>query len=55
VTATFLFDLSTDPGERQDLSVTHPDRVADLRQRYLKWEKEVETEAKAMEKVSGQR
>ncbi len=36
-----------DPGERQDLAMSPPDPVADLRQRYQSWEKEVEAEAKA--------
>ena len=51
----FLFDLSTDPGERQDLARSRADLVADLRQRYLSWEREVEAEAKEQGKTSGQR
>ena len=51
----FLFDLSTDPGERQDLAMSRADLVADLRQRYLNWEREVEAEAKEHGKTSAQR
>ena len=51
----FLFDLSTDPGERQDLARSRADLVADLRQRHQSWEKEVEAEAKAQAKTSAQR
>ena len=36
-----LFDLSQDLGEKTDLAATQASRVADLRQRYTLWEKEV--------------
>ena len=52
--AAFLYDLSTDPGERQDLAMSRSDLVADLRQRYQTWEKEVESEAKSQGKTSAQ-
>lgn len=32
-----LYDLSTDPEQRNDLSAQHPDVVADLRAEYEKW------------------
>jgi len=32
-----LFDLSKDPGEREDLANKYPQRVADLRNAYEKW------------------
>jgi arylsulfatase A len=44
--ALLLFDLSKDIGERNDLAAVRSDIVADLRQRYLAWEKEVEAEAR---------
>jgi arylsulfatase A-like enzyme len=52
---SFLFDLSTDPGERQDLAMTRPDLITDLHQRFQNWEKEVEAEAAAQSKTSAQR
>ena len=41
-----LFELSTDIGERNDLAMTRPDLVADLRRRIVEWEKDVDAEAK---------
>ena len=41
-----LFELSKDIGERNDLAMTRPDLVADLRRRILEWEKDVDAEAK---------
>ena len=32
-----LYDLVADVGERRDLAAEHPDRVADLRSRYMAW------------------
>ncbi|MDF2773722.1 MAG: atsA 9 [Geminicoccaceae bacterium] len=39
--ATFLFDLASDPGERQDLARQHPDRVAELIRLYVAWDRDV--------------
>jgi arylsulfatase A-like enzyme len=41
-----LFDLDKDLGERNDLAMTRPDLVADLRQRIVEWERDVNAEAK---------
>jgi arylsulfatase A-like enzyme len=41
-----LFDLPRDIGERNDLAMTRPDLVVDLRRRILEWEQDVDTEAK---------
>jgi len=41
-----LFELSKDIGERNDLAMTRPDLVADLRRRILEWEKDVDAEGK---------
>ena len=32
-----LFDLSTDPGEKNDLSAVKPDVLTQLRERYATW------------------
>lgn len=37
----WLFDLAKDKSEQQDLSKSHPDRVAQLKKRLANWEKEV--------------
>ena|SRR5688572_7371917 len=39
--ATFLFDLDSDPGERQDLARQHPDKVAELIRLYVAWDRDV--------------
>jgi arylsulfatase A-like enzyme len=36
-----LFDLATDPGERNDLSGTHPDRAAELQLKLAAWRERV--------------
>jgi arylsulfatase A-like enzyme len=41
-----LFELSRDIGERNDLAMTRPDLVADMRRRILEWEKDVDAESK---------
>lgn len=43
-----LFDLQKDIGERNDLALKHPDRVAELRRRIQEWEKGVDSEAAAL-------
>jgi arylsulfatase A-like enzyme len=42
----FLFDLSTDPGERHDVAQQHPNLIRELRALVAKWEADVDTEAK---------
>jgi len=34
---SWLFDLSTDPNERQNLADRYPERVAEYRQHLLRW------------------
>jgi arylsulfatase A-like enzyme len=41
-----LFDLRTDPGERQDLAQQHGDRIRELRSLVAKWEADIDAEAK---------
>ena len=41
-----LFDLSTDPGERNEMAPRRPDLVRDLRQQIRAWEQDVDAEAK---------
>lgn len=33
-----LFDLSVDPGEKNDLSTTQPAQFNEIKQKYLAWE-----------------
>ena len=42
----FLFDLSADPGERQDVAQQHPHVMRELRALVAKWEADVDAEAK---------
>jgi arylsulfatase A-like enzyme len=44
--AVFLFDLSNDVGERVDLALTRPDLVTELREKYINWQKDVDSEFK---------
>jgi arylsulfatase A-like enzyme len=44
--AIFLFDLSKDIGERNDLSSVRQDLVTELRQKIVAWEKDVDSEFK---------
>ena len=53
--AVMLFDLTKDLGERQDLSSQRPELVTALRERLLKWQEEVEAEAKSQTTTNGQR
>jgi arylsulfatase A-like enzyme len=46
----FLFDVRNDPGERNDLSGRHPDRVQKLKAAFDAWEKDVDHEARAAKK-----
>ncbi|MCU0228733.1 MAG: sulfatase-like hydrolase/transferase [Bryobacterales bacterium] len=41
-----LIDLSRDPGERENLSYQHPDKLAELRAIYERWHQEVNGQAK---------
>ncbi|MCA9079147.1 MAG: sulfatase-like hydrolase/transferase [Planctomycetaceae bacterium] len=45
-TMDLLFDLSQDIGERHNLCFTHPEIVADLKERLKAWEAEMEAEPK---------
>ena len=36
-----LYDLSKDPGEREDLAKLRPDVLADLQQRFLEWHQSI--------------
>ena len=36
-----LFDLESDVGERHDLGAEHPEKVAELRAEYIRWENEM--------------
>jgi len=38
-----LFDLKTDPGEKHDRKVEHPQVLAELRRKYTEWESEMLT------------
>lgn len=49
----FVFDLSTDTGERRDLTRLHPAIARRLRQRLLAWEQEVDTEAHSRRATPG--
>ena len=42
----FLFELSADPGERQDVAQQHPDVMSELRALVVKWDGDVDAEAK---------
>jgi hypothetical protein len=44
--SVFLFDLSQDIGERNDLSSVRQDLVKELRQKFVDWEKDVDSEFK---------
>ena len=52
--AVMLFDLTKDLGERQDHSSQRPELVSALRERLLKWQEEVEAEAKSQTTTNGQ-
>ena len=45
-TMDLLFNLDTDIGERHNLHYTHPEIVADLKNRLAEWEAEIEREPK---------
>jgi arylsulfatase A-like enzyme len=47
VTRIFLFDVKSDPGERQDLFARRPDVVQRQQLRLTEWEQDVGAEAKA--------
>lgn len=50
----FLFDLSRDIGERNDLAMSRWDLVTQLRQRIVDWETDVDAEAKARSRPATQ-
>ena len=37
-----LFNLKTDVGEKQDLSATHPGKLAELKQHFARWKKQMD-------------
>jgi arylsulfatase A-like enzyme len=37
----FLFDLSTDPGERRNLAFRDPERVSELKKALAVWERQM--------------
>ena len=37
-----LFNLKTDVGEQQDLSVTHPNKLEELKQHFARWKKQMD-------------
>jgi arylsulfatase A-like enzyme len=45
-----LFDVTSDPGERNDLAAQHPDLVTTLKWQIEAWEKDVDGEAAALKK-----
>jgi hypothetical protein len=49
-----LFDITRDPGERNDLAAKHPDVVSRLKTQIEAWEKDVDTEAAALKTAKGQ-
>jgi len=49
--AQLLFDMSRDPGERNDVAFEHPDIVTKLKSQIEAWEKDVDTEAAALKKA----
>jgi arylsulfatase A-like enzyme len=49
-----LFDITRDPGERNDLAAKHPDVVSKLKTQIEAWEKDVDTEAAALQTAKGQ-
>jgi arylsulfatase A-like enzyme len=50
----FLFDLSKDIGERQDLALTRPDLVRQLREKFLNWQADVDADLKLQGKSTPQ-
>ena len=42
----FVFDVTSDPGERRDLARTRPDIARRLREKLLAWERDVDTDAR---------
>jgi arylsulfatase A-like enzyme len=50
----FLFDLSKDIGERNDLAMSRSDLVTQLRRRIVDWETDVDAEAKARSRPATQ-
>jgi arylsulfatase A-like enzyme len=46
VSQLLLFDLPNDPGERRDLSASHPDIVVKLKKLLADWEKDVQADAR---------
>ena len=47
VTRILLFNVQTDPGEREDWYGRRPDLVERLRKQLSDWEREVDSDAKA--------
>ena len=39
--ASGLYKLANDPGERRDLSATHPEKQAELKERFDEWVREM--------------
>jgi arylsulfatase A-like enzyme len=52
--AQMLFDVTHDPGERNDLAAKRPDLVTKLKAQIEAWEKDVDGEAAALKKESQQ-
>jgi arylsulfatase A-like enzyme len=50
----FLFDLSKDIGERQDLALTRPDLARQLREKFLNWQADVDADLKLQGKSTPQ-
>jgi hypothetical protein len=50
-----LFDVSKDLGERDDLAASNTAVVRRMHQQLLAWEKDVDSEAKAMTSAAGAR
>jgi hypothetical protein len=49
-----LFDVTRDPGERNDLAAQHPDVVGKLKTQIEAWEKDVDAEAAALKAAKSQ-
>jgi arylsulfatase A-like enzyme len=47
-----LFDVTSDPGERDDLALKHPEIVTKLKAQIEAWERDVDAEAAALKKGS---
>jgi len=50
VGGTKLFDMESDPGETQDLSVQYPEKMAEMQKRYTEWRSQMPNPKKSYKK-----